>query len=67
MVKAKNKHGKPIKLQSKILAVLPDGSREARAVYIAEAAGDVKTVDLEVCKSIRVNDHGEARSLMFAD
>jgi hypothetical protein len=47
--KAKNQHGNPIKLSSKILAVIAD-PRDERIVYVAEAAGEVKRVDLEVCK-----------------
>lgn len=45
--KAKNKHGDPIKLSSKLLAVHVDhGDNEA--VYVAEAAGDVKKITLDV-------------------
>jgi hypothetical protein len=46
--KAKNKHGNPIKLPSKILAVANDPFNEG-AVYVAEAAGTVKRIVLEVC------------------
>lgn len=46
--KAKNKHGKPIKLPSKLLAVCEDPGDE-RAVFVAEAAGEVRRVVLEVC------------------
>ena len=46
--KAKNKHGSPIKLPSKILAAIPDPFSND-AVYVAEAAGDVKLVNVEVC------------------
>ncbi|KAK3071923.1 hypothetical protein LTR53_007769 [Teratosphaeriaceae sp. CCFEE 6253] len=49
--KAKNKHGKPIKLQSKILAVLSGRAQDGGIVYVAEAAGDVKRVDLEAGSS----------------
>ena len=50
--KAKNKEGNPITLPSKILAaqLVPrslDGDG-AEALYVAEAAGDVKRVRLEV-------------------
>ena len=45
--KAKNKLGRPIKLSSKLLAVTPDPF-DGRAVYVAEAAGEVKRVVLEV-------------------
>jgi WD40 repeat protein len=47
--KAKNKHGNPIRLPSKILAAIPDPQSD-HAVYVAEAAGEVKRVVLEVCK-----------------
>lgn len=47
--KAKNKHGNPIKFPSKILAVQKDPNHDD-AVYIAEAAGEIKRVRLEVCK-----------------
>lgn len=47
--KAKNKHGKPIKIASKVLAAHADifGSAAVPTVYIAEAAGEVKRVKLE--------------------
>ena len=45
--KAKNKLGRPIKLSSKLLAVTADPFDE-RAVYVAEAAGEVRRVVLEV-------------------
>ena len=45
--KAKNKLGRPIKLSSKLLAVTPD-LFDGRAVYVAEAAGEVRRVILEV-------------------
>ena len=46
--KAKNQRGGPIKLPSKVLAVhgATDGS-----LYVAEAAGEVKKIDLEVCEN----------------
>lgn len=46
--KSKNKHGNPLKLKSKILALYPD--RDS-AVYVAEAAGDVRRIVVEVCKT----------------
>ena len=49
--KAKNKYGNPIKLPSKVLAACADPTT-SEAVYVAEAAGEVKRVTLEVCKSI---------------
>ncbi|KAH9842276.1 putative WD repeat-containing protein [Teratosphaeria destructans] len=45
-VKAKNKHGEPIKLPSKILAAHRDPVKPG-SVLIAEAAGQTKTVHLE--------------------
>jgi hypothetical protein len=45
--KAQNKLGRPIKLSSKLLAVTADPFDE-RAVYVAEAAGEVRRVVLEV-------------------
>lgn len=48
--KAKNKLGRPIKLSSKLLAVTADPFDE-RAVYVAEAAGEVRRVVLEVSNS----------------
>ena len=49
--KAKNKLGRPIKLSSKLLAVTPDPF-DGRAVYVAEAAGEVRRVVLEVSSSV---------------
>lgn len=45
--KSKNTRGSPIKLPSKILAVVSDPQNED-AVYVAEAAGNVKRVNLKV-------------------
>ncbi|KAK5133378.1 hypothetical protein LTR08_007812 [Meristemomyces frigidus] len=50
--KAKNKHGNPIRLPSKILAVVHGGNEGA--VYIAEAAGDVRRVVLETSEMKRI-------------
>ena len=47
--KSKNKHGDPIKFPSKILAILNDPHEEG-LLYVAEAAGDVKRLVVEVCK-----------------
>ncbi|KAI7541303.1 hypothetical protein KC343_g19130, partial [Hortaea werneckii] len=44
--KAKNKRGDPIKLPSKLLAVHVDHANDG-AVYVAEAAGDVKKINLD--------------------
>jgi len=46
--KAKNTKGNPVILPSKILAVVPN-PENPNQVYVAEAAGKVKTIDLEVC------------------
>ncbi|KAI6830995.1 WD domain-containing protein [Hortaea werneckii] len=52
--KAKNKHGDPIKLPSKLLAVHVDhGDNEA--VYVAEAAGDVKRITLDTKEVKRIS------------
>ena len=47
--KAKNKHGNPISIGSKILAIQSDEAT-SHVVYVAEAAGVVRRVDLEVHK-----------------
>lgn len=47
--KSKNKHGDPIKLPSKVLAIHPAAQDR---VFVAEAAGEVKLVILEVCKEV---------------
>ncbi|KAK4580204.1 hypothetical protein LTR86_000407 [Recurvomyces mirabilis] len=44
--KSKNKYGKPVELQSKILAVTSDPKDEG-AVYVAEAAGQITWVVLD--------------------
>ena len=49
--KAKNKRGHPVVLPSKILAVQADPLTDG-SVYVAEAAGEVKRVVVEVCKSV---------------
>lgn len=48
--KSKNNNGNPIVVPSKILAIEAD-ARHVGAVYIAEAAGTARRVNLEVCKS----------------
>ncbi|KAK4550610.1 hypothetical protein LTR36_000189 [Oleoguttula mirabilis] len=55
--KAKNKHGDPIELPSKILAVraIDDGS-----VYVAEAAGELKRVVLETSQVKRISSPAPA-------
>jgi hypothetical protein len=47
--KLKNKKGNPIKLQSKLLAVIADPDDE-QGVYVAEAAGCVRRVGIDVCE-----------------
>lgn len=51
--KAKNKHGKPIQISSKVLAAHEDifSNSTTPTVYVAEAAGEVKRVRLEVGES----------------
>ncbi|KAJ8106643.1 hypothetical protein OPT61_g9402 [Boeremia exigua] len=44
--KSKNDKGSPFKLPSKILAVVPD-PQDANQIYIAEAAGNVKRLNIE--------------------
>jgi len=44
--KSKNTKGKPIKLPSKILALSPD-PQDGNHIYVAEAAGSVKRVNVE--------------------
>lgn len=46
--KSSNKKGNPVKLASKILDVAVD-PLDGDAVYVAEAAGTVKRVSVEVC------------------
>ena len=45
--KSTNRHGSPIQLPSKILAIIPDPTASNR-VYVAEAAGTARRVDLDV-------------------
>ena len=47
--KSYNTSGNPIKLPSKILAVAPDPTNNG-AVYVAESAGTIKRVELDVAK-----------------
>ncbi|KXS98737.1 hypothetical protein AC578_10489 [Pseudocercospora eumusae] len=57
--KSKNKHGHPIKLPSKILHAIPDPQHE-KSVYVAEAAGEVKHVNLEDAKIQRIFNQSQA-------
>ncbi|OTA22872.1 hypothetical protein BTJ68_14981 [Hortaea werneckii EXF-2000] len=52
--KAKNQHGDPIKLSSKLLAVHVDHANDG-AVYVAEAAGDVKKINLDTKEVKRIS------------
>jgi hypothetical protein len=45
--KSKNKHGNPIKLPSKILAVTAD-PQNSQSIYVAESCGVIRRVSLEV-------------------
>lgn len=47
--KSKNKRGDPIQFSSKILAILNDPADEG-VLFVAEAAGEVKKVIVDVCK-----------------
>ncbi|KAF2770733.1 WD40 repeat-like protein [Teratosphaeria nubilosa] len=58
-VKAKNKHGEPIKLPSKILAVHRDPVKPG-SVLIAEAAGQTKAVHLKNAEISRPSIHATA-------
>ena len=49
--KSGNTFGDPIKLQSKILAVVADPASPA-SVYVAESAGCIRRVNLEVGEAI---------------
>ncbi|KAF7194279.1 putative WD repeat-containing protein [Pseudocercospora fuligena] len=57
--KSKNKHGDPIKLPSKILNAIADPQDE-KSVYVAEAAGEVKRVNLENGKIKRIFNQSQA-------
>ncbi|KAF2206185.1 hypothetical protein CERZMDRAFT_115876 [Cercospora zeae-maydis SCOH1-5] len=57
--KSNNKHGHPIKLPSKILAAIADPFHE-NAIHVAEAAGEVKRVDLESRQVTKIFDQGAA-------
>jgi hypothetical protein len=45
--KSSNAKGNPVKLSSKLLALVADPQHQD-AIYVAEAAGNVKRVNLEV-------------------
>jgi hypothetical protein len=48
--KAGNKYGNPIQLKSKILAAVPDPRSPSSALLVAESAGAVRLVNLDVCE-----------------
>lgn len=48
--KASNQNGEPIAMKSKILAVVPDPASPLTSVFIAESAGAVRRINLEVCQ-----------------
>lgn len=64
--KAKNKSGNPIKLPSKILAIAADPNAPG-SVYVAEAAGTVKRVVLEVCKMLPASKEGTKNARILSD
>jgi hypothetical protein len=47
--KASNKNGDPVIMKSKILAAVPDPASPLTSVFIAESAGAVRRINLEVC------------------
>lgn len=47
--KASNKNGDPVTMKSKILAAVPDPAAPLTSVFIAESAGAVRRINLEVC------------------
>lgn len=46
--KSGNKHGDPIVMKSKILAAIADPTSPSSSIFIAESAGNVRRVSLEV-------------------
>ncbi|KAL9116467.1 MAG: hypothetical protein Q9187_007008 [Circinaria calcarea] len=63
--KSKNNHGNPIRLPSKILALIPDPT-SPNHVYVAEAAGTVRRVSLEVAPARPESDSEGTRTLSNA-
>ncbi|USW53065.1 Putative WD40/YVTN repeat-like-containing domain superfamily [Septoria linicola] len=57
--KSRNKHGDPIELSSKVLAAIADPSND-NAVYVAEAVGEIRRVDLESRKVSKIFDQSAA-------
>ncbi|CAK4034711.1 WD repeat-containing [Lecanosticta acicola] len=59
--KAKNQHGDPIQLPSKILAAVPAGAtNNNNQIYVAEAAGEIHLVDLSSKQTENVFSQGSA-------
>ncbi|EAQ86586.1 hypothetical protein CHGG_07839 [Chaetomium globosum CBS 148.51] len=54
--KAGNKYGNPISLKSKILAAVPDPRSPSSAILVAESAGAVRLVKLNV---VCLTDYGK--------
>ena len=46
--KAGNKNGDPLRMKSKILAAVPDPASPSTSIFIAESAGYVRRVNLDV-------------------
>lgn len=46
--KADNKNGEPIVMKSKVLSVVPDPASPLTSVFIAESAGAVRRINIEV-------------------
>lgn len=51
--KASNKNGDPLPMKSKILAAIPDPANSSSSIFIAESAGYVRRVNIEVNISLR--------------
>ena len=60
-LKSKNDFGNPIVMKSKILAAILDPHRAQSSVFVAEAAGSVRHIDLPVGKKL----HTQALSAQF--
>jgi hypothetical protein len=51
--KAGNKNGDPISMKSKILAAIADPFHPSDGVFIAESAGTVRRLNINVCSTLR--------------